>query len=172
MAQGDLRFRRTLTHTYKSMTKHHTGRKLFFWLAGLALATGSLTLAQADHTGANSAANSAHSASVRVSTTSTDNNPPAQPKTEVRVDSAQGNAGDDTDSDSSRTTVSVNGHHVSVPSNGSVHTTIPNEVGDGDSSVSVDIQNSSQGSASNQSNSSSQISIFSQSNTSSEVSSQ
>lgn len=83
MTKRSLAFRQTLNHAYKSMSGHRHSRKLFFWLAGLAIASGSLTLAQAGHIGANSAANGASGASVGVRTTSTDNSEPKS-KTEAK----------------------------------------------------------------------------------------
>lgn len=161
-------FRQTLNHTYKSMSAHRTGRKLFFWLAGLAIATGSLTLVQAGHIGANPAANGASSgASVRVSATSTDDQSAGKPKTEVQIDSKQA-AGENPTAPTTHASVTVNGQKINVPHNGSVHKTVNND----DANISVDIQNDSHGDASNQSTSSSNISIFSQSNTSVSESSQ
>ncbi|MGZ6005454.1 MAG: hypothetical protein ACXWLH_04865 [Candidatus Saccharimonadales bacterium] len=170
MTKRSFEFRQTLSHKYGSMMAARNSRKFFLWLVGLGLAVGSITLAQAGQTQATPAANGTGSTSVSVSTSAVKDSPQSNSaKTDVSVSSNQSKAVDDDSSGTATNTqVTVNGKSIPVPKNGSVHKTVP---GDQDgASVTVDVQNNSQGSSSNQSSSSSNITVFGQSsNISSEV---
>lgn len=135
--------------------------KTFPWLAGFALAFGVPAVINAQHAPASKLPNVKAVSTANIDKPSEDN---SKTKAEVNIQK------DDTSSDETNyssnhvsTHVTVNGHHIDVPANGSVHKTVTDDNGN-HSNIDISISNKSQGSSSNQTNSSSSVNVFSQSN--------
>src|SRR4051812_29789672 len=111
---------------FSHTAKTRRSRKFTLWLSGLALALGGLTLAQAGHLISTPAANGVADTSVRASSTDSSGAKSSINPTNIKVEANDSTSADNSDSSSphSSTHITVNGHSIAVPKNGSVHTTV------------------------------------------------